>query len=179
MKTIEYFGKQYLVEDEYNWIATDITKNTENNEKTEYFNCVYVFTEKPTRYKSHTANLYNFREIGETFLLKVFKTNEADFSDNIQEISKLIINNIKEQITLSEITIQLEPFIKRIYDNNREFFKFFNLPGNVLNRVSFGDKDLHVVWRHEDTTFAQTNYICIENIEDFFKHLDKIENEKV
>jgi len=72
---------------------------------------------------------------------------------------------------LSEITAQLLPLEKKIFNNWQLFTAFFNLESNVLNRISFSSGYCHVIWRHKETQNTQVFIATIEQIQDFFDSL--------
>lgn len=76
---------------------------------------------------------------------------------------------------MEEIAKQLSPFIKKIYDNEKAFFEFLKLDASVLNRVSFDDEKLHVVWRSRVGGMVQTYIVSFTRLQEFF---DTLENKQ-
>jgi hypothetical protein len=72
---------------------------------------------------------------------------------------------------LSEITAQLLPLERKIYENEKAFLKFFFLEGNVINHVTFCAHGCHVLWRHKETQNTQVFITTTEQIQDFFDSL--------
>jgi len=72
---------------------------------------------------------------------------------------------------LEQIGQRIGELSNAVYENQKSFFEFYELSGNVVYSVSFSRLHARIVWRNSITQSVQTLVISLDNYCRFIDHI--------